>query len=47
MSFNTFMGRVGAAEAAPTLLLIKDKGGHLFGGVAGSPWRKAGTFYGE
>jgi hypothetical protein len=45
MSFNTFMGRLGP-EAAPTLLLIKDKGGHLFGGVAGSPWRKTGTFYG-
>jgi hypothetical protein len=45
MSFSTFMGRVG--EACPTMLIIKDKEGHVFGGIAHSPWKKTGTFYGE
>lgn len=45
MSFNTFVGRLG--EAAPTLLLVRDKGGHVFGGVAFAPWRRNGSFYGE
>jgi len=39
------MGRM--SGAAPTLLLVKDKGGRVFGGVAQAPWRKSGTFYGE
>lgn len=37
-------GRLG--EAAPTLLLIRDKGGAVFGGIAHQPWKKTGTFYG-
>lgn len=38
-------GRLG--EAAPTLLLIRDKGGAVFGGIAHQPWKKQGTFYGK
>eukprot|EP00878_Enallax_costatus_P007802 GHUV01008167.1.p1 GENE.GHUV01008167.1~~GHUV01008167.1.p1 ORF type:complete len:191 (+),score=52.00 GHUV01008167.1:406-978(+) len=45
MSFSTFTGRLG--EAAPTLLLIRDKGGAVFGGIAHHPWKKTGTFYGD
>jgi hypothetical protein len=43
-SFNTFMGRV--AGAAPTLLLVRDAGGAVFGGVAHAPWRRSGAFFG-
>lgn len=39
------IGRLG--EAAPTLLLIRDKGGAVFGGIAHHPWKKTGTFYGR
>jgi hypothetical protein len=42
VSFSTFMARVGGDETAPTLLLIRDKAGAVFGGVAQSPWRKTG-----
>jgi len=45
MSFSTFMARIG--QAAPTMLLIRDKGRHVFGGVAQQPWRKQGGFYGD
>ncbi|KAG2448783.1 hypothetical protein HYH02_006135 [Chlamydomonas schloesseri] len=45
-SFNTFFGRV-TATPGPTLLLIKDKGGALFGGYASQPWAKSGNFYGD
>jgi hypothetical protein len=43
-SFNTFLARLG--EAAPTLVLVRDHGGALFGGVAHAPWRRSGTFFG-
>ncbi|KAK9919117.1 hypothetical protein WJX75_009510 [Coccomyxa subellipsoidea] len=43
-SFNTFMGK--AAERGPTLTLIRDKKGHLFGGYAADAWSKHGVFYG-
>jgi hypothetical protein len=45
MSYSTFLGRLG--EASPTLLLVRDKGGAVFGGIAHAPWQKTGTFYGE
>ena len=32
--------------AGPTLLLVRDKQGYLFGGYAASPWEKTGHFYG-
>jgi hypothetical protein len=44
-SFNTFVARLG--EAAPTLLLLRDGGGNVFGGVAHAPWRRSGAFFGE
>lgn len=40
-----YAGRLG--DAAPTLLLIRDKGGAVFGGIAHQPWKKTGTFYGK
>lgn len=45
MSYSTFLGRLG--QASPTLLLLRDKGGAVFGGIAHAPWQKTGTFYGE
>jgi hypothetical protein len=45
MSFSTLLGRLN--ETCPTLLLVRDKGGGLFGGIAHAPWRKTGSFYGE
>jgi hypothetical protein len=45
MSYSTFLGRLG--DASPTLLLVRDKGGAVFGGIAHAPWQKTGTFYGE
>ena len=38
---------MGAAGKGPTLLLMKDKQGHLFGGYASEPWLKNGKYYGE
>lgn len=45
-SFNTFLGRA-QASPGPTLLLVKDTAGHVFGGFAPLPWIKSGNFYGE
>ncbi|KAL3142937.1 hypothetical protein ABBQ38_003222 [Trebouxia sp. C0009 RCD-2024] len=44
-SFNTFMGKV--AGKGPTMLLVKDKAGHVFGGYASEPWLKNGKYYGN
>ncbi|GBF95254.1 hypothetical protein Rsub_08285 [Raphidocelis subcapitata] len=44
-SFSTLLARLG--DAAPTLLLVRDSGGHLFGGVAHAPWRRSGAFFGD
>ena len=40
-------GLLGAAGKGPTLLLVKDKQGQLFGGYASEPWLKNGKYYGE
>ncbi|KAG2501261.1 hypothetical protein HYH03_001068 [Edaphochlamys debaryana] len=45
-SFNTFFGRV-SATPGPTLTLVRDKGGALFGGYASCPWVKSGNFFGD
>lgn len=45
-SFNTFTARLAAAPG-PTLLLVRDKGGAVFGGFASQAWRRCGTFYGD
>lgn len=44
-SYSTLMERV--AGEAPTLLVLKDDGGHVVGGYAPVPWTKHGDFYGE
>lgn len=36
-----------AAGKGPTMLLVKDKAGHVFGGYASEPWLKNGKYYGE
>lgn len=30
-----------------TVLIIKDKEGHIYGGYASQPWEKHGDFYGD
>lgn len=45
-SFNTLIARMGAFQG-PSLLLVRDKAGHVFGGYAPAPWAKQGTFYGD
>ena len=35
------------AAPGPTLLLVRDSGGAVFGGYAPLPWQKSGTFYGD
>ncbi|GLI63961.1 hypothetical protein VaNZ11_007128 [Volvox africanus] len=45
-SFNTFFSRISAA-AGPTLLLLRDKAGGLFGGYASQPWIKSGRYFGD
>jgi Ca2+-binding EF-hand superfamily protein len=46
LSFNTMMGRLGKCQA-PSLIVIKDKGGFCFGGFAPVPWAKSGQFFGD
>lgn len=43
-SFNALLMKV--LDAGPTLVLVKDKHGHLFGGFASENWHKNGQFYG-
>lgn len=43
-SFNALLMKV--LDAGPTLLLVRDKQGHLFGGFASESWHKNGQFYG-
>ncbi|PIA59252.1 hypothetical protein AQUCO_00400263v1 [Aquilegia coerulea] len=46
LSFNTFLGNISAGEG-PTVLIIKDKTGHVYGGYASQPWEKHSDFYGN
>ncbi|KAJ0028708.1 hypothetical protein Pint_36121 [Pistacia integerrima] len=46
LSFNTFLGSISNDEG-PTLLIIKDKEGYIYGGYASQPWEKHGDFYGD
>lgn len=32
---------------APSLLLVRDVAGHVFGGFAAAPWEKAGAYFGD
>ncbi|XP_077235660.1 TLD-domain containing nucleolar protein isoform X2 [Tasmannia lanceolata] len=46
LSFNTFLGCI-SVEDGPTVLLIKDKEGFIYGGYASHPWEKHSDFYGD
>ncbi|KAK9126258.1 hypothetical protein Scep_015104 [Stephania cephalantha] len=46
LSFNTFLGNI-SNEEVPTVLIIKDKEGYIYGGYASQPWEKHGDFYGD
>ena len=38
---------VAAGGKGPTMLLVRNKGGQVFGGYASEPWLKNGKYYGE
>ncbi|KAL8505146.1 hypothetical protein ACS0TY_016379 [Phlomoides rotata] len=44
LSFNTFLGNM---QNEPTVLIIKDKEGYIYGGFASQPWEKHPDFYGD
>ena len=44
---NTHVSILAAAGKGPTILLVRDKQGHVFGGYASEPWSKNGKYYGE
>ncbi|XP_076901239.1 uncharacterized protein LOC143555601 isoform X2 [Bidens hawaiensis] len=46
LSFNTFLGNISNAEG-PTVLIIKDKEGYIYGGYASQPWERHADFYGD
>lgn len=43
-SFSTLVGRI--ANKGPTLLVVRDTGGHVFGGFAAQSWNIGPSFYG-
>ncbi|XP_058088805.1 uncharacterized protein LOC131235594 isoform X2 [Magnolia sinica] len=45
-SFNTFLGSISKGDG-PTVLLIKDKEGCVYGGYASQPWERHSDFYGD
>lgn len=44
-SFNTFLGKM--SNDGPSVLVIKDREGYIYGGYASQPWEKHGDFYGD
>lgn len=46
LSFNTFLGHI-STEEGPTVLVIKDREGYIYGGYASQPWERHGDFYGD
>ncbi|KAK6244465.1 hypothetical protein QUC31_010874 [Theobroma cacao] len=46
LSFNTFLGNVSNNDG-PTVLIIKDREGYIFGGYASQPWERHSNFYGD
>ncbi|KAJ0973379.1 hypothetical protein J5N97_021338 [Dioscorea zingiberensis] len=46
LSFNTFMGNVVSGDG-PTILVIKDTEGYIYGGYASQQWDRQSTFYGD
>ncbi|CAN0847298.1 MTOR-associated protein MEAK7 [Linum grandiflorum] len=45
-SYNTFVSSISSNEG-PTVLVIKDKEGYIYGGYASQPWERHGDFYGD
>ncbi|KAK8632551.1 hypothetical protein V6N13_072942 [Hibiscus sabdariffa] len=45
LSFNTFLGNI--SNDGPTVLIIKDREGYIFGGFASQPWERHSDFYGD
>ncbi|GKV07311.1 hypothetical protein SLEP1_g19105 [Rubroshorea leprosula] len=46
LSFNTFLGSI-TNDNGPTVLIIKDNEGYIYGGYASQPWERHGDFYGD
>ncbi|XP_027918910.1 TLD domain-containing protein 1 isoform X1 [Vigna unguiculata] len=46
LSFNTFLGNI-SNHAGPTVLIIKDTEGYIYGGYASQPWERHADFYGD
>ncbi|XP_068473531.1 uncharacterized protein [Phaseolus vulgaris] len=46
LSFNTFLGNI-SNHAGPTVLIIKDQEGYIYGGYASQPWERHSDFYGD
>ncbi|KAI5318893.1 hypothetical protein L3X38_038601 [Prunus dulcis] len=46
LSFSTFLGNI-SKDKGPTVLIIKDKEGYVYGGYASQPWERHGDFYGD
>ncbi|CAH0550283.1 unnamed protein product [Brassicogethes aeneus] len=44
-SFSTLLGRI--VNQGPSVLILEDKGGHVFGGFASSNWELGPKFYGD
>ncbi|KAK0584598.1 hypothetical protein LWI29_015932 [Acer saccharum] len=45
-SFSTFLGNI-SNDDGPTVLIIKDKKGCIYGGYASQTWERHGDFYGD
>ncbi|CAI0391380.1 unnamed protein product [Linum tenue] len=46
LSYNTFVSSISNGEG-PTVLVMKDKEGYIYGGYASQPWERHGDFYGD
>ncbi|GMH23156.1 hypothetical protein Nepgr_024999 [Nepenthes gracilis] len=46
LSFNTFLGSM-LNDEGPTLIIINDKEGCIYGGYASHPWERRSDFYGD
>lgn len=46
LSFSTFLGKISNNEG-PTVLVIKDNDGYIYGGYASQPWERHADFYGD
>lgn len=44
-SFATMLKKI--VNEGPTVLVVKDRGGHIFGGFAAEPWAPNAQFYGN